>query len=104
MCIRDRVKEQPTVGVNETAPAVINIVPMLMADIGTRRARFREAPEICVAMDETILRHWVDRISGEELANTYLKKFNHSGIAFIIAMGAHGARGQHRGPGQERAR
>ena len=33
-----------------------------------------------------ILRHWVDRISGEELANTYLKKYNHSGIAFIIAM------------------
>ena len=59
---------------------------MLMGDLGTRCARFREAPEICVAMDETILRRWVDRISGEELANTYLKKYNHSGIAFIIAM------------------
>ena len=59
---------------------------MLMADLGTRCARFIEAPEICEAMDENILRHWVNRISGEDLANTYLKKHNHSGIAFIIAM------------------
>ena len=71
----EQVKEQPTPGVGETAPAIVNIVPMLMAYLGTRCARFREAPEICVAMDETILRHWVDRISGEELANTYLKKY-----------------------------
>lgn len=82
----EQAKEQPTVGVGETVPTVVNIVPILMADLGTRCARFREAPEICVAMDETILRHWVDHIDGEDLANTYLKKYNHSGIAFIIAM------------------
>ena len=82
----EQVKEQPTPGVGETAPTVVNIVPMLMTDLGTRCARFREAPEICVAMDETILRHWVDHINGEELANTYLKKYDHSGITFILAM------------------
>jgi hypothetical protein len=74
----------PAAAVAPVAP--VTIMPETLKDLGPGHERLQIAPELFDNMNEAVIRHFTDAIVDVRTRQTIVAQYNHSGLAFMVAM------------------
>ena len=61
-------------------------MPETLKDLGPGHERLQIAPELFDNMNEAVMRHFTDAIVDVRTRQTLVAQYNHSGLAFMVAM------------------
>jgi len=77
----------PAAAVAPVAPvAQVMVMPETLKDLGPGYERLQIAPELFDNMNEAVIRHFTDAIVDVRTRQTLVAQYNHSGLAFMVAM------------------